>query len=143
VKKESFVMGSLMGGWSSSVGDPKAVKYQRNRSLTKEKIEHYWKSQHQKGEHDNKKAVGDRIGMLKEGERVIYQRSASMPLPNNNSIDMETQHDFEKLLHKNGWWVSSKWAFLNEKPVIASEGPIYKYASQYHVANKDSSKQWH
>ncbi|GAB2223626.1 hypothetical protein Droror1_Dr00017767 [Drosera rotundifolia] len=36
-------------------------------------------------------------------------------------------------------WTRSNWAFLNEPPVIEGEQPRYKYASQYHVANRHSS----
>lgn len=36
-------------------------------------------------------------------------------------------------------WISSSSAFLNEPPVIEREGPQYKYAAQYHVANMAST----
>ncbi|GFQ04476.1 hypothetical protein PHJA_002591500 [Phtheirospermum japonicum] len=43
-------MGSLMAGWDSPVQDPNVVKYRRNKSLTKEEIEVFWKSKKQKEE---------------------------------------------------------------------------------------------
>ncbi|KAM7518231.1 hypothetical protein LguiB_017193 [Lonicera macranthoides] len=133
-------MGSLMAGWNSPLKDPKDVKYQRNRSLTKERIETYWRSKKQNEEHHDNKQV-DTTARPKEAESLKYQRSTSMPLPHTkeNSLDMEAEHEFDKLVLQNGWWISSKWAFLNERPVIESEAPLYKYASQYHLTTKDSS----
>ncbi|KAG6408815.1 hypothetical protein SASPL_131840 [Salvia splendens] len=43
------------------------------------------------------------------------------------------------LLQKNGWWISSNWAFLNEPPVIRQEGTGHKYVSQFHVADASGS----
>ncbi|KAI8548856.1 hypothetical protein RHMOL_Rhmol07G0306500 [Rhododendron molle] len=37
-------MGSLMAGLNSHVRDPRTVKLERNKSLTKEGIEAYWRS---------------------------------------------------------------------------------------------------
>uniref|UniRef100_A0A5B7BJZ3 Uncharacterized protein n=1 Tax=Davidia involucrata TaxID=16924 RepID=A0A5B7BJZ3_DAVIN len=134
-------MGSLMAGWDSHVPDPKLVKLQRNWSSTKEDIEAYWRSK-KREEEEHLKAIsglshGAQENTFKESEK-IYESSSSLPPSSTNKdfLDMETQESLEK----NGWWISSKWAFLNEPPVIASEGPAYKYASQFHLANMPASK---
>ncbi|RRT50702.1 hypothetical protein BHM03_00040877 [Ensete ventricosum] len=44
-------MGSLMAGWSSPFQDPKHVKVQRNRSLTRGEIDAYWKEKKSKEEY--------------------------------------------------------------------------------------------
>ncbi|KAK2994158.1 hypothetical protein RJ640_020963 [Escallonia rubra] len=126
-----------------------AVKYQRNKSLTKREIETYWKSK-KRDEEEPSNAISDLWpsnqvdATFKEYEdERRHQRSSSMPLPDikENSLDMEIEEESkEKLIEKNGWWISSKWAFLNEPPVIKSEGPRYKYASQYHLTNTGAPK---
>ncbi|CAL5384936.1 unnamed protein product [Camellia sinensis] len=145
VKSHQFKqMGSLMAGWNSTVHDPRTEKFERNRSLTKEEIEAYWVSK-KKAEEERLRAIYD-ISMkstsqiqekstVEESERKI-QRSSSLPLSNTKDglLQMETETSFEKLIMKNGWWIRSNSAFLNEPPVIVSEVPAYKYASQFHVA---------
>ncbi|PSS31329.1 Tat-binding like [Actinidia chinensis var. chinensis] len=133
-------MGSLMAGWGSTVHDSTTLKLQRNKSLTKEEIEAYWRSK-KKAEEEHLRAISDILitkssqeSMVKEPETKI-QRSNSMPLSKTKELEMETETSLEKLILKNGWWTRSNSAFLNEPPVIGSEGgPAYKYASQFHVA---------
>ncbi|XP_076916362.1 uncharacterized protein LOC143576052 isoform X2 [Bidens hawaiensis] len=129
-------MGSLMAGWDSHVPDPKSVHLERNKSMTKEEIATYWRS---------KKNVNEEHAVLKKtytfseknGSGKIYRRSTSLPITKEDPI-IETQKDDdeekrEKLFKKHGWWINSRWAFLNEPPVIATETPS-RYASQFHVA---------
>ncbi|KAA8537608.1 hypothetical protein F0562_027216 [Nyssa sinensis] len=134
-------MGSLMAGWDSNVPDPKLVKLQRNRSSTKEEIETYWRSKKKK-EEEHLKAISDlthRGHDQMQQSANVYERSSSLPSVSMKEyfLDRET----EESLEKNGWWISSKWAFLNEPPVI--EGPTNKYASQFHIANVAASKSDH
>ncbi|GFZ10337.1 hypothetical protein Acr_21g0009360 [Actinidia rufa] len=140
-------MGSLMAGWDSTVQDSTTVKLQRNKSLTKEGIEAYWRSK-KKAEEEHLRAISDILitkssqeSMVKEPE-IKIQRSTSMPLSKTKEgqLEMETETSLEKRILKNGWWTRSNSAFLNEPPVIGSEGgPAYKYASQFHVAGVASS----
>ncbi|XP_076922386.1 uncharacterized protein LOC143584156 isoform X2 [Bidens hawaiensis] len=132
-------MGSLMAGWDSHVPDPKSVHLERNKSMTKEEIATYWRS---------KKNVNEEHGVLKKtytfyernGSEKIYRRSTSLPITKEDPI-IESQEDDdddddekrEKLFKKHGWWINSRWAFLNEPPVISTETPS-RYASQFHVA---------
>ncbi|XP_077244338.1 DNA polymerase epsilon catalytic subunit A [Tasmannia lanceolata] len=142
-------MGSLMAGWDSHVSDPKAVKYERNRSFTKEEIDAYWKSK-KRVEEEHVSAISELLQnsqteeetgpgsqeSLNTGSRTELQRSSSLPLTDRrgNFVTSDSKTDLEKLRKANDWWTGSKWAFLNEPPVTAMEGPSYKYASQYHVA---------
>ncbi|XAR61748.1 hypothetical protein NMG60_11016255 [Bertholletia excelsa] len=135
-------MGSLMAGWDSPVPDPRTVKFQRNKSLTKDEIEAYWRSK-KKAEEEHLKAITDILtksssqeAMFKEPETKL-QRSNTHPPSNTKEtlrLELDTEASLEKLI-KNGWWTRSNSAFLNEPPVIQSDGPAYKYASQFHVAN--------
>ncbi|KAL3845250.1 hypothetical protein ACJIZ3_002653 [Penstemon smallii] len=34
----------------------------------------------------------------------------------------EREKSLDQIIRKNGWWISSKWAFLNERPVIGPDG---------------------
>eukprot|EP00262_Sarcandra_glabra_P011474 TRINITY_DN2756_c0_g1_i2.p1 TRINITY_DN2756_c0_g1~~TRINITY_DN2756_c0_g1_i2.p1 ORF type:complete len:146 (+),score=33.28 TRINITY_DN2756_c0_g1_i2:72-509(+) len=135
-------MGSLMAGWDSPVPAPKDVKYQKNRSFTKAEIEAYWKSKKRR-EEEHLRAVPE---LLQNSQESIYeestpklQRSSSVPLTGRREESLlirDPKTDLEKLKKRNDWWTSSNWAFLNEPPVTAMEGPSYKYASQYHVADE-------
>ncbi len=134
-------MGSLMAGWDSHVPDPKALKFQRNRSLTKDEIDTYWRSKKKKEEqHAPNLSHGDQENTGEQSEKT-YKRSSSFPTasnPKENLVDSLETHEerVEKLFKKNGWWISSNWAFLNEPPVILTEAPTYKYAAQFHVSNR-------
>ena len=143
-----------MSGWDSLVRDPKAVKFQRNRSLTKEEIDTYWRSKKKKEEQHppNLSHGDDDQAKANTGEQSDknYNRSSSFPPPSirkGNLVDTLDPHchqeRMEKLLKKNGWWISSNWAFLNEPPVILTEAPTYKYASQFHVANRRDNSNSH
>ncbi|KAE9457038.1 hypothetical protein C3L33_11064, partial [Rhododendron williamsianum] len=105
-------MGSLMGGWDSPVYDPTTVKYQRNKSATKEEIEAYWRSK-KKDEEERPKAISDTLmksdeeSILKEPEGKI-QRSNSVPLSSatDGLLDTGTETSLEKLVTKTGWYIS-------------------------------------
>ncbi|KAI3460331.1 hypothetical protein Pfo_016994 [Paulownia fortunei] len=133
-------MGSLMAGWDSPVPDPNLVKFRRNKSLTKEEIEAFWKSKKKKEEEHLKD-----ISLLSpRSQKTIFEEAAerrnqtasteSLSKTENELLDMESETSLEKIIQKNGWWISSNWAFLNEPPVIGQEGTAQRYASQFHVA---------
>nr|GFB66674.1 hypothetical protein [Tanacetum cinerariifolium] len=66
----------------------------------------------------------------------IYTRSNSHPTTKESSSLEASENDEkneENFFKKRGWWTNSRWAFLNEPPVIVSETPS-RYASQFHVA---------
>ncbi|XP_021901511.1 uncharacterized protein LOC110817326 [Carica papaya] len=105
-------MGSLMAGWDSPVVDSKSVRYKRNQSCTKEEIKAFWLSK-KKAEKEHLKAVS----LQTEHEGLNLQRSNSVPV--KKSIEGYKDSDGEANLQKrNAWWRSSKWAFLNQPPVI-------------------------
>ncbi|XP_010936690.1 uncharacterized protein [Elaeis guineensis] len=139
-------MGSLMAGWNTPVQDPKAVRYQRNRSLTRGEIDAYWKSKKKTEEEHLRELFGfvenNQEKNICQGSGEKLQRSSSLPLTDRreSSLNSIFKSDDEKNEKTNCWWTRSHWAFLNEPPVTAMEGPSYKYASQYHVANFGSSK---
>ncbi|ESW32734.1 hypothetical protein PHAVU_001G013200 [Phaseolus vulgaris] len=137
-------MGSLMAGWGSTHVDPKSATLKRNRSLTKDEIDAYWKSK-KKIEEEHLTAISSSPHTLlnEDGSRSTekkFQKSISMPVTrvreslNINLVDTS----LEQLIKKNGWWTKSSWAFLNEPPV--NEAASYKYTSQFHVTNMPSSK---
>ncbi|KAL2318752.1 hypothetical protein Fmac_032628 [Flemingia macrophylla] len=135
-------MGSLMAGWHSTHMDPKSATLERNRSLTKDEIDAYWKSK-KKIEEEHLRAISslsDTIQVTKhtESEKML-QKSMTMPVTRvRDYMNMDVDTSLEQLIKKNGWWTKSSWAFLNEPPVI--ETASNKYTSQFHVANLGSSK---
>lgn len=132
MKKE--LMGSLMAGWNSNFKDPKAVICQRNKSLTKEEIAAYWKSKVTEDvNNENQKN-------MHKGSLQRTQRSNSMPLVDRKERSLNSDGpEGEKLSKTNCWWTRSNWAFLNEPPVITTEGH-QKYAAQFNAAQFGSSK---
>ncbi|XP_022149981.1 uncharacterized protein LOC111018241 [Momordica charantia] len=134
-------MGSLMAGWAS---DPEQVSHRRNKSLTREEIEAFWKTKKQLEEEHLKAILRDPLESSDEIKKVEFggnlQRSNSVPPLNTNKsfMAMESEADLEEKPKKNGWWRRSNWAFLNEPPV--TEGSGNRYVSQFHVANVAASK---
>nr|XP_043608285.1 uncharacterized protein LOC122580080 [Erigeron canadensis] len=141
-------MGSLMAGWDSHIHDPKSIKLNRNKSMTKEGIETYWRSKRNIVQQVD--VADDDVlkpchtfseGDQKNETKKMYNRSNSLPIKNKSSSIIEAseegdhEEDQEALFKKRGWWINSRWAFLNEPPVLASETP-FRYASQFHVARK-------
>ncbi|CAJ1972454.1 unnamed protein product [Sphenostylis stenocarpa] len=134
-------MGSLMAGW-----DSKSATLKRNRSLTKDEIDAFWKSK-KKIEEEHLTAISSSPNSLqneqgsrkKETERK-FQKSVSMPVTRvRDYLNMDlVDTSLEQLIKKNGWWTKSSWAFLNEPPL--NEAAANKYTSQFHVANMGSSK---
>ncbi|XP_020231443.1 uncharacterized protein LOC109811997 [Cajanus cajan] len=135
-------MGSLMAGWYSTHMDPKSATLKRNRSLTKDEIDAYWKSK-KKIEEEHLKAISSlsdtiQVSKYTEPEKKL-QKSMTMPVTRTRDhVSMDIDTSLEQLIKKNGWWTKSSWAFLNEPPVI--EAASNKYTSQFHVANLGSSK---
>ncbi|ERM94697.1 uncharacterized protein LOC18422547 [Amborella trichopoda] len=127
-------MGSLMAGWGSPTKDPKHAIYQRNKSFTKEEIESFWKSK-KRIEEEHLRSISSLSPNSEKdeskSERQVLERSKSFPVTSSSS-------DLEKLRLASDWWTRSNWAFLNEPPVTAMEGPSYKYAAQYHLTELGS-----
>ncbi|KAK9742658.1 hypothetical protein RND81_03G189200 [Saponaria officinalis] len=140
-------MGSLMAGWDSPTKDPKYVEGMRNKSLTKERIEEYWKVRKQtEDEHlSSVSPVFSEAGLRTEdfGNKE-YRRASSLPTMNTKVDHLKPAKEadivVDDLMKQNAWWTRSNWAFLNEPPVIDSEVPMYKYASQHHVATLSNLK---
>ncbi|KAK4276569.1 hypothetical protein QN277_014701 [Acacia crassicarpa] len=135
-------MGSLMAGWGSPTIDPKSAKLRRNRSLTKEEIDAYWRLK-KKTEQEHLRAISNLSETVQErhyeeAEKKL-QKSKSMPLTRTQEyVDVDADTRLEQLIKKNVWWTKSNWAFLNEPPVM--EAASGKYASQFHVANLGAPK---
>ncbi|TYG70110.1 hypothetical protein ES288_D05G286200v1 [Gossypium darwinii] len=149
-------MGSLMAGWDSPVSesDPTSVIRERNRSLTKEEIEAYWKSKKQTEEEHLKATFSPsytcthsylETPLEEHGSKNLRSNSSQTPLEEHgsknlrsNSSQEDAETSLENIIKKNGWWTRSNWAFLNEPPVL--DRPTNSYKPQFHVANLSASK---
>ncbi|XP_020219906.1 uncharacterized protein LOC109802903 [Cajanus cajan] len=137
-------MGSLMAGWDSQTLDPESATIERNRSLTKEEINAYWRTK-KETELEHLRAISKlsetiQARKCEDSENCIKSNSVALArIKESLGMDVDVdQKSLEQLIKKNGWWTKSSWAFLNEPPVI--EVASNKYASQFHVANLGSSK---
>ncbi|KAL5126880.1 hypothetical protein HKD37_14G039406 [Glycine soja] len=134
-------MGSLMAGWDSTHIDPQSATLKRNRSLTKDEIDAYWKSK-KKIEEEHLRAISNLSETIQaskstEPEKKL-QKSMTMPVTRaRDYLNMDIDTSLEHLIKKNGWWTKSSWAFLNEPPV--TEAASNKYKSQFHVTSMGSS----
>ncbi|MBA0720599.1 hypothetical protein Golax_008212 [Gossypium laxum] len=103
-------MGSLMAGWDSPVSASKSATIQRNRSLTKEEIEAYWKSK-KKTEEDHLKAIyspsdsSNQLEIPSQDYGRSIMRSSSMPSPHTEQgfLHMDAETSLEDIVKKNGW----------------------------------------
>ncbi|KAI4336870.1 hypothetical protein L6164_015348 [Bauhinia variegata] len=139
-------MGSLMAGWDCPTLDPKSARLQRNRSLTKEEIDAYWKSKKEK-EEEHLRAISTLSDTLlrEHARRHVdaenkFNKSSAINLTHirENSAVVNLDTNLEEFIKKNGWWTKSSWAFLNEPP--AMEAASNKYAAQFNVANLATAK---
>nr|GEU34821.1 hypothetical protein [Tanacetum cinerariifolium] len=119
-------MGSLMSGWKSPAYD---LKYERNKSLTKEEIDAFWRLK--KIEEEELFFLKASYRLSKEDKKVICDESDTLA----QRLVVKEEENMEPLLKKHGWWISSKWAFLNEPPKSSSQAS-YNYVAQFHVACK-------
>ncbi|MED6135953.1 hypothetical protein PIB30_051568 [Stylosanthes scabra] len=128
-------MGSLMAGWDSK----SATTLKRNRSLTKDEIDAYWRTK-KKIEEEHLRSISNLSEVVQTSRtsndmsEKKLQRAITMPLHRGNeSLNLNIDSNLEELIKKNGWWTKSSWAFLNEPPV--TESSTNKYVSQFQVAN--------
>ncbi|KAF5188079.1 Dna-directed rna polymerase subunit beta, partial [Thalictrum thalictroides] len=132
--------------------------YQRNKSLTKGEIDAYWRLKKTTEEEHlvaSSSSSPRSLTTLTSPRTIIQEtadkesrelkRSNSLPVTDRkgNFLNIDTETAAKTLMTQNDWWTRSNWAFLNEPPVIAAEGPTYKYASQYHLTSFGSSKPDH
>ncbi|KAF3629381.1 RER1B family protein [Capsicum annuum] len=130
-------MGSLMAGWDSPVSDPQTMKYRKTKSLTKEEIEAYWRSKKQI-EEEHQRYISMLSPQSLKKANIVFEEAAKAEQERLNLgelSDLEREESLDQLIKKNGWWISSNWAHLNEPPLKEPEGATYKYVSQFHVAN--------
>ncbi|CAL4936840.1 unnamed protein product [Urochloa decumbens] len=142
-------MGSLMAGWDSPVlGDDKKVHARRNRSLTKEEVEAFWK-QRRRSEDGGEltsplasPATESPFGSFEKAARFQSQGSggakqAGGALSPRVRVDGFLSGDgaaADSPSKSRDWWTRSNWAFLNEPPQEEPSGRAHSYTPQFHVA---------
>ncbi|XP_008812248.2 uncharacterized protein LOC103723190 [Phoenix dactylifera] len=129
-------MGSLMSGWDSPFLDPDTVRLERNKSLTKEEIEIFWKL-HKKAEEEE----GENFQNASRSPKQSSQEMDAIRLKNfalRHQIGKRTSDNTNELDAKpdksGDWWTRSNWAFLNEPPLDEMDDSAHKYTAQFHVA---------
>ncbi|CAN6286313.1 unnamed protein product [Urochloa humidicola] len=138
-------MGSLMAGWDSPVlGDDKKVHARRNRSLTKEEVEAFWK-QRRRSEDGGEltsplasPATESPFGSLEKAARSPRGRGgASSPRVRVDGFlsgDGDDGAAADSPSKSRDWWTRSNWAFLNEPPLEEPSGKAQSYTPQFDVA---------
>ncbi|KAK3148879.1 hypothetical protein QOZ80_3AG0209900 [Eleusine coracana subsp. coracana] len=124
-------MGSLMAGWDSPVlGDDNKVRARRNRSLTKEEVESFWKQRRKSEDGGEVTSAGTQspFGSLEK------TRSSSPLARGGIKVDTDTaaarvegflgggEGEGESPSKSRDWWTRSSWAFLNEPPQEEPDG---------------------
>ncbi|KAG5060479.1 hypothetical protein JHK87_001508 [Glycine soja] len=95
---------------------------ERNRSLTKEEINAYWRVK-KETELEHLRAMSklsETIQARKFEDSKNSHKSSTVTLASiKESLGMDVdQKSLEQLIKKNGWWTKSSWAFLNGLLVI-------------------------
>ncbi|RRT80561.1 hypothetical protein B296_00023559 [Ensete ventricosum] len=152
-EEEEVEMGSLTAGWSSPVVDPETGRItsftsvllllllhllmyyaatctallKRNKSLTKEEIDSFWKLHRPtKEEEEDFHASLSSPRTPQESDRLRLKKTV-MGFPDTP--------DMEKAPKIGDWWTRSNWAFLNEPPRDELSDSAHKYTAQFHVAH--------
>ncbi|KAJ3703782.1 hypothetical protein LUZ61_007487 [Rhynchospora tenuis] len=137
-------MGSLMAGWDSRIMDEHTARVRRNKSLTKEEINAFWRSKSQRKDNErdmNFSPSGSPVGtpeFLNDDEK----RRAATPFSRSHndvwSIATQTTNQSSDEITNNSntsgdWWTRSSGAFLNEPP-RDEKHVAHKYTAQFHIA---------
>uniref|UniRef100_A0ACD5XAM7 Uncharacterized protein n=1 Tax=Avena sativa TaxID=4498 RepID=A0ACD5XAM7_AVESA len=122
-------MGSLMAGWSShELDDHHKVRFMRNRSLTKEEVEAFWR--HQKKPAAEVHNAGGEIAVVASPPLASSPRQESPSSLRPSTLSHVRSSPPEIITRTDGdggdaaaspstsrdWWSRSSWAFLNEAP---------------------------
>jgi len=130
-------MGSLMAGWDSPfLGDDTKARGMRNRSLTKEDVEAFWRQQGKPVPEDDVTSPLAFPGRTLEKSSKQRNRSPASPVVRgHDQISTGDAADAGESPSKSrDWWTRSNWAFLNEPPQEEAPGTAHSYTPQFHVA---------
>ncbi|KAF7045351.1 hypothetical protein CFC21_054463 [Triticum aestivum] len=130
-------MGSLMAGWDSPVlGDGTKARVTRNRSLTKEEVEAFWRQRGKPAPEDGgdvTSPLGSPGRPMEKSPLGSSQRSRSPASSPVSGVHEETIGAADAGKSRD-WWTRSNWAFLNEPPQEERPGTAHTYTPQFHVA---------
>ncbi|RLN17119.1 uncharacterized protein C2845_PM02G42690 [Panicum miliaceum] len=145
-------MGSLMAGWDSPVlGDDKKVHARRNRSLTKDEVEAFWKQRRRSedgGEHLITSPLASPATHLSPFAGSLEKAARSPGGGGTKAAALSPRVRVDGFLpagdndggaadspsKSRDWWTRSSWAFLNEPPQEEPSGRAQSYTPQFHVA---------
>ncbi|KAM3279649.1 hypothetical protein ACQJBY_046804 [Aegilops geniculata] len=124
-------MGSLMAGWSShALDDDLKVRFMRNRSLTKDEVEAFWR-QHKKPAPEDNVDGGETVVVSspRKGSPKSTPRPSTLSHVRSSPPVMASRVDGDgdgeaaaSPSASRDWWTRSSWAFLNEPPPQQREG---------------------
>ncbi|XP_027902310.1 uncharacterized protein LOC114162577 isoform X2 [Vigna unguiculata] len=102
-------MGSLMAGWNSPTLDPESASIERNRSLTKEQIDAYWKTK-EKTESEHIRAISELSGTIQTHKFDDSENSGMSSTVALNRIKKPLNMDVDekslkKFVKKNCWYI--------------------------------------
>ncbi|KAF3330828.1 hypothetical protein FCM35_KLT04182 [Carex littledalei] len=145
-------MGSLIAGWDSPIMDAHTARVQRNKSLTNEEINSFWRSKSPRENNErgmNFSPYGSPVDspqFLNDNERrraaTPFSRSQndvwSIVHPHSVPNSPRTYKSTDEIAHKSNmsgdWWTRSNSAFLNEAPLDEMHGVAPNYTAQFNVA---------
>lgn len=133
-------MGSLMAGWDSPVlgHDEKKVHARRNRSLTKEEVEAFWKQRRRSSENGGGELASPLASPATESPFGSSEKQArSSPAVRVDGFLHAAGDDdvgADSPSKSRDWWTRSTWAFLNEPPQEEPSARAQRYTPQFHVA---------
>ncbi|KAG6541417.1 hypothetical protein Mapa_017195 [Marchantia paleacea] len=131
-------MGSLMAGWQTKPKNAQQAALKRSTSsMTNDEVTRYWRAKENSiKEHLEEAQMA--AGFIKSHKKFemnddsydIKEGAVSLP----SAPTLNGPQDAGKG-RKADWWTKSKFAYLNEPPLV-NEGKQYKYLAQFDVAVK-------
>lgn len=140
-----------MAGWDSPVlGDDSIVRARRNRSLTMEEVDAFWKQRRKPEDGGEAASPFGSPGTESPFGSLEKARSLPSPLARGNKAKAGPSSPAALLVEgfpgddgggagespskSRDWWTRSNWAFLNEPPQEEASGRDQNYTPQFHVA---------
>jgi hypothetical protein len=121
-----------MAGWDSpALGDDTKARVMRNKSLTMEEVEAFWR-QHGKPAGEDGGHVTSPLGS--PGRPMEKSPLGSSQTQRSRSPASSPVADAADAGKSRDWWTRSNSAFLNETPQEERPGTAHSYTPQFHVA---------
>jgi hypothetical protein len=107
------------------------VRARRNRSLTREEVEAFWKQRGEETPFGSLEKTPASSAPARGGLKVETSTTGGGPAARVEGFSLPGD---DSPSTSRDWWTRSRWAFLNEPPQEDAPARAQSYAPQFHVA---------